>query len=103
MPDWLPWVIGIGGGSGIGALITALFNAKSSIYTQMNAFVDQLQEDRKTDREEVKASRLETKALGEKVDSALLLLAIEREYSTDLYVWGTNGAPPPPPVRRTIT
>jgi outer membrane murein-binding lipoprotein Lpp len=95
MPDWLPWVIALGGGGGIGALITAFVNARSSLATQMNAFIDQLQEDRKTDRESVKE-------LGAKVDNALLHLQIEREYSADLYVWGVNGAPPPPPVRRTI-
>jgi outer membrane murein-binding lipoprotein Lpp len=103
MPEWLlPVLLALGGGTGLGALITALVNAKSSVYEQLNLLVDQLQEDRKTDREELKASRHEVKLVGDKVDSALLHLQIEREYSSDLYAWGMNGAPPPPPQRRHI-
>ena len=103
MPEWLlPAALALGGGTGLGALITALVNAKSSVYTQLNILVDQLQEDRKTDREELKASRHEVKLVGDKVDSALLHLQIEREYSSDLYAWGMNGAPPPPPQRRHV-
>ena len=103
MAEWLiPVIVAGGGGAGVGALITSLVNARTSIYAQMNTFVDQLQEDRKTDREEVKASRQEMKELGVKVDTALLHLQIEREYSAELYIWGMNGAPPPPPSRRTI-
>lgn len=96
MPDWLiPVVVATGGGAGVGAFITSLVNARASIYTQMNAFVGQLQEDRRQDR-------VEMKALSDKVDAALTHLQIEREYAVDLYAWGVNGAPPPPPSRRTI-
>lgn len=103
MPEWLlPTVLAVGGGTGLGALVTALVNARGSVYTQLNLLVDQLQEDRKQDREELKASRAEVKGIGEKVDNALLHLQIEREYSSDLYAWGMNGAPPPPPQRRTV-
>jgi outer membrane murein-binding lipoprotein Lpp len=103
MPEWLmPVLIAAGGGTGLGALITALVNAKGSVYTQLNLLVDQLQEDRKTDREELKASRHEVKLVGDKVDNALLHLQIEREYAADLYSWGMNGAPPPPPSRRSV-
>jgi outer membrane murein-binding lipoprotein Lpp len=103
MPEWLlPVLIAAGGGTGLGALITALVNAKGSVYAQLNLLVDQLQEDRKTDREELKASRHEVKLVGDKVDNALLHLQIEREYAADLYSWGMNGAPPPPPSRRSV-
>ena len=104
MPDWLiPVVVASGGGVGVGALITALVNARSSVYAQMNGFVDQLQKDRAIDREEVKASRQEVKDLGAKVDNALTHLQVEREYSAALYAWGLAGAPPPPPSRRALT
>lgn len=96
MPDWLvPTLLALGGGAGLGTLITALVNARGSVYAQLNLLVDQLQEDRKADREQMKL-------VGDKVDSALLHLQIEREYSSDLYAWGMNGAPPPPPQRRAV-
>lgn len=88
-------VVAAGGGTGIGAVLNAVLSAKTSAYTHLNNLVDQLQEDRKADREEVKA-------YAAKVDIALEHLQIEREYSAALYVWALNGAPPPPPERRAI-
>lgn len=94
MPEWLLILGAIGGGTGFGAVITALFNAKGQAYTQLNALVDQLQEDRKNDREALMLYSGE-------VRGALMHLQIEREYSSDLYAWGVAGAPPPPPSRRS--
>jgi len=96
MPDWLLLVTAAGGGTGIGAVLNALLNAKGAAFTQLHQLVDQLQEDRKSDREELRI-------YATKVDTALEHLQIEREYSTELYIWGMNGAPPPPPQRRVIT
>lgn len=101
--DWLPIVAAVGGGTGLGAILKAVFDAKSTTYTQLNALVDQLQEDRASDRKELTDSRAEVRGLVIKVDSVLQHLAIEREYSADLYAWGVNGAPPPPPQRRVYT
>jgi outer membrane murein-binding lipoprotein Lpp len=96
MPDWLPILVAAGGGTGLGAVLNVVFAARGSAYTQLHALVDQLQEDRKTDREAIAGYTA-------KVDAALAHLQIEREYSTDLYIWGMNGAPPPPPTRRAYT
>lgn len=101
MTEWLvPALIALGGGTGIGAVITPLVTARGSAknvaLTQLNALVDQLQEDRKEDR-------AERKALNAKVENVLELYHIEREHSTELLAWGLNGAPPPPPTRRTPT
>jgi hypothetical protein len=73
-------------------VINALFNAKGQAYTQLNALVDQLQEDRTADR-------LAIATYSAKVDGVLMHLQVEREYSSALLVWGLNGAPPPPPTR----
>jgi len=96
MPDWLPILIALGGGTGMGAILNVIFAARGSAYTQLHALVDQLQEDRKSDREALAV-------YSSKVDTALEHLQIEREYSTELYVWALNGAPPPPPTRRVYT
>lgn len=97
MQDWLvPVLLAAGGGTGLGAVLNALFQARGSAYTQLHALVDQLQEDRKNDREALAI-------YSSKVDTALEHLQIEREYSADLYMWGLNGAPPPPPARRVYT
>jgi hypothetical protein len=80
----------------LGAILNALFAARGSAYTQLHALVDQLQEDRKNDREALAS-------YSTKVDQALEHLQIEREYSADLYIWAVNGAPPPPPARRVMT
>lgn len=105
--DWLPIAAAIGGGTGLGAVLKAVFDAKSNAvsttYTQLNSLVDQLQEDRASDRKELAESRSEVKGLVVKVDSVLQHLSIEREYSADLYAWGIAGAPPPPPQRRLFT
>lgn len=98
MPDWLvPVIVALGGGTGLGAFIKALFDGKSSATaqaaTQLNALVDQLQEVNKEDR-------TERKELSAKVERVLDLYHIERDHSADLYVWALNGAPPPPPERR---
>lgn len=95
MPDWLILITAIGGGTGLGAILNALFNARGQAYIQLNALVDQLQEDRLHDREALMN-------FSGKVDGALLHLQIEREYSSDLYAWGSAGGPPPPPARRVV-
>lgn len=94
MPEWLLLLTAIGGGTGLGAVLNALFNARGAAYVQLNALVDQLQEDRASDRAALLAHSV-------KVDSALLHLQIEREYSNALHAWGLAGAPPPPPSRRS--
>jgi outer membrane murein-binding lipoprotein Lpp len=94
MPDWLiPAAAALGGGAGLGALLKAIFDARGAAHTQLVALVDQLQEDRKADREQVNA-------YAAKVDVVLEHLQIEREYTAVLLAWGLQGAPPPPPERR---
>lgn len=94
MPDWLlPVLLALGGGTGLGSFLTAIFNARGAGYAQLNILVDQLQEDRTADRTALAA-------YSAKVDGALLLLQIERDYSSAIYAWALAGAPPPPPVRR---
>ena len=96
MPDWLSLLIAAGGGTGLGAILNVIFAARGSAYTQLHALVDQLQEDRQSDRKELAA-------YSAKVDAVLLLLEIEREYSLALHAWALAGAPPPPPARRLQT
>lgn len=95
MPEWLlPAVIAAGGGTGLGAFLKVLLDARGSAYTQLQSLVDQLQKDRTEDR-------ATSARYAAKVDVVLEHLQIEREYSTVLLAWGLNGAPPPPPERRT--
>lgn len=94
--EWLPLIVAILGGAGVGGLVTALVNARGSIYKNLHDLIDQLQEDRKDDRASLSS-------LHGKVDATLLELSFEREYSLALYTWGMNGAPPPPPTRRQAT
>jgi len=97
MQDWLlPVLVAAGGGTGLGAVLNAIFAARGTAYTQLHGLVDQLQEDRKSDREALAL-------YSSKVDTALEHLQIEREYSADLYMWAMAGAPPPPPIRRVYT
>lgn len=96
MPDWLLLLTAAGGGTGIGAVLNALLTAKGAAVTQLHQLVDQFQEDRKSDRDELRN-------YSNKVDATLEHLQIEREYSNELHAWGMNGAPPPPPTRRAIT
>lgn len=93
--EWLPWIIAILGGGGIGTLITAWLSARNSTYKNLNDLVDQLQEDRREDRASVYT-------LTKKVEDVLKELHLEREYSAALYLWGMAGAPPPPPRRNAI-
>ena len=93
--DWLPVIVAVLGGGGVGTLITALLSARNSTYKNLNDLVDQLQEDRREDRSSVTA-------LTDKVEDVLKELHLEREYSAALYLWGMAGAPPPPPMRNTI-
>lgn len=103
MPEWLiPTLAALIGGGGLGAVLKAAVDAKGSVYTNLNLLIDQLQEDRQHDRQELSESRQEVKGLVSKVDSVLIHLQIEREYSADLYAWGLNGGPPPPPQRRAF-
>lgn len=90
--EWLPLVVAIIGGGGLGTLITSLVTARGSVYKNMNDLVDQLQEDRVQERETVNA-------LTARVNLVLTELYVEREYSVALYHWGMAGGPPPPPVR----
>jgi hypothetical protein len=95
MPEWLvPVLVAAGGGTGLGALLKALLDARGTAYTQLQSLVDQLQKDRREDREA-------TVRYAAKVDVALEHLQIEREYSAVLLAWGLQGAPPPPPERRS--
>ena len=91
--DWVAVAALLIGGGGLGGLVTALVTARGSVYKNLNDLVDQLQEDRKNDREV--AGLLTTR-----VERVLFELHLEREYSTALLVWGMNGAPPPPPARQ---
>lgn len=93
--DWLPLIVAVIGGGGIGTLITALMTARNSTYKNLNDLVDQLQEDRREDRASVTG-------LTAKVEDVLKELHLEREYSAALYIWGMAGAPPPPPNRNTL-
>lgn len=94
MPDWLiPALIALGGGTGLGAVLKAVLDARGSAYAQLQALVDQLQKDRTEDR-------ATSARYAAKVDVVLEHLQIEREYTTVLLAWGLNGAPPPPPERR---
>lgn len=90
--DWLPLIVAIIGGGGLGTLITALMSARNSTYKNLNDLVDQLQEDRREDRASVTT-------LTAKVEVVLKELHLEREYSAALYLWGMAGAPPPSPKR----
>lgn len=97
MPDWLlPALVALGGGTGLGAVLKAVLDARGSAYTQLQALVDQLQKDRSEDR-------ATSARYAAKVDVVLEHLQIEREYSTVLLAWGLQGAPPPPPERRAPT
>lgn len=91
--EWLPFIVALLGGGGLGTLLTALFTARNSTYKNLNDLVDQLQEDRVSDRETLSS-------LSAQVNAVIMELHVEREYSTALYIWGMNGAPPPPPQRR---
>lgn len=93
-PEWLPILVAIIGGGGIGTLITAFLSVRNSTYKNLNDLVDQLQEDRREDRASVST-------LTNKVEDVLMELHLEREYSAALYLWGMAGAPPPPPLRNT--
>ena len=90
--EWLPLLVAVLGGGGIGTLITALFSARSSVYKNLHDLVDQLQEDRVSDRAAISS-------LSTQVTTVITELHLEREYSSALYIWGLNGAPPPPPLR----
>lgn len=93
---WLPVIVALVGGGGVGTLITALATARGSVYKNLNDLVDQLQENRTADSAAIASLSLQ-------VNTVISELHAEREYSTALYIWGMNGAPPPPPVRREIT
>lgn len=93
--EWLPFIIAILGGGGVGTLITALLSARNSTYKNLNDLVDQLQEDRREDRASVST-------LTVKVEDVLSELHREREYSSSLYLWGMAGGPPPPPLRNPM-
>lgn len=92
--EWLAIAVALIGGGGLGTLITAIFTARGSVYKNLNDLIDQLQEDRVSDRDSISA-------LNTRVDRVLSELHTEREYSTALYLWGMAGGPPPPPVRQT--
>lgn len=104
MAEWLPWVVAAAGFlSAIAAVLKAFSDRKAAsqaaidtLRTHTNVLLDQYQEDRKADREELKT-------YSAKVDRALEALTIEREYSAILLAWGLAGSPPPPPTRRTPT
>lgn len=107
MPDWLlPAFAALFGGTGLGGLIKTLVDSRGSAQArkqeaqnasdrQAIALVDQYQEDRAADREQLKT-------YASKVDAVLEHLQVEREYSTALLAWGLAGAPPPPPERKVI-
>lgn len=94
--EWLPFVVALLGGGGLGTLITALISARGSVYKNLNDLVDQLQEDRVNDRNSIAA-------LSTQVQTVITELHMEREYSSALYLWGMNGSPPPPPLRHGVT
>lgn len=94
-PEWIPLIVAVLGGGGVGTLITALLSARNSTYKNLNDLVDQLQEDRREDRSSVNT-------LTGKVEDVLKELHLEREYSSSLYLWGMAGGPPPPPLRNPM-
>lgn len=96
MASWMPVILAIIGGGGVGTLITSLITARSSVYKNMNDLVDQLQEDRAADRETVSVLTM-------RVNLVLAELYAEREYAVSLFQWGMAGGPPPPPARKTTT
>lgn len=74
-------------------ILSTMLSARNSVYKNLNDLVDQLQEDREADRQNVSA-------LTTRVNLALTELYVEREYSAALYTWGLAGGPPPPPARK---
>lgn len=93
---WMPLILAIIGGGGLGTLVTSLVSARGSVYKNLNDLVDQLQEDRVADRETVMA-------LTNRVNLVLTELYIEREYAVALFQWGLEGGPPPPPSRKSAS
>jgi hypothetical protein len=93
MPEWLQWVVALGGGTTIGAFLKMFMDNKTNANAHSIALLKTYQEDRKADREV-------QEKLHAKVDEVLALYADERDYSTILLAWGLAGAPPPPPARR---
>lgn len=91
IPDWvIPVAVALLGGGGVGALVTALVNARSSVFTQLHTIITTLQAERVADREK-------TAALDEKVNGLIVQLSLHREYTTAIHSWSLAGAPPPPP------
>lgn len=111
MPDWLlPALLALGGGTGVGALVNALVNAKSTTFEQLQAVTTTLQAERAFDREKHAADRLvDREALAEqramhnlldqKVDGLQNVIVMYSDWADTLLQWGRDGAPPPEPAR----
>lgn len=94
MPDWIAWAAAIGGGGGLGALVTAIMNARSSAFTQMQALYQAGVEERKADRADHAAT-------SKRVDELYVHLGAWRTYGNEWEDWHAAGCPDPPgrPVR----
>lgn len=122
IPDWiLPLALAVGGGTGLGALVNALVNAKSSTFEQLQVVTTTLQAERVADREKHAAERVADRekhaadrledregaaeirakheALDTKVDGLQTVITMYSDWSDTLLQWGRDGAPPPEPVR----
>lgn len=95
MPEWaLPVLIALGGGAGLGGLITAIVNARGAAFNQLQTLYQAGVEERKADR----ADHAET---NKRVDGLYVHLGAWRNYGNEWEDWHAAGCPDPPgrPVR----
>lgn len=104
MPDWLiPVVVSLVGGGTVGALATAFITARRDTLSDRNALIDQLQEERKSYVEQLKAERAEQaaerQAYTERLDQMWADKASSREHVAALrdHIWQRKPPPPPDP------
>lgn len=111
MSEWVaPLSAALGGGVGLGAILTAIITARNSSFNQLKEVITTLQAERAHDQEKHQRDRLEDRelqadlrakheALDGKVNSLQSMIGLYRDWSDTLLAWGRAGGPPPEPVK----